>query len=51
MMIGVVLVQVGILDLQTMTVEIRPSILLPLGIALYTAYKLPTTESMSDVFK
>jgi integrase len=44
------LVQVGILNLQTMTLEFRPSALLPLGIALYIAYKLPKTESLTEIF-
>lgn len=50
-MIVIILIQTGDLNLQTMSFQFQPSILASLGVALYTAYKLPDSESMSDIFK
>ncbi|MFC6975862.1 hypothetical protein ACFQL1_16120 [Halomicroarcula sp. GCM10025709] len=49
-MLVIIFSQVGILNLQTMSFQFRPLILVSLAIALYTAYKLPDFESMSEIF-
>lgn len=50
-MLAISLIQVGIIDPQTGSVQFRPSVLFPLGIALYVAYKLPQVQSLSEIFK
>jgi hypothetical protein len=45
------LIQVGLFDLETLSLELRPSILLPLGVTLYIAYRLPQIDSLSEIFE
>jgi len=47
----IMLISTGIINLEPLSIEFRPSVLISLTVALYTVYRLPKGESMSEIFR